>query len=114
VQKRSFVRTIWRYCSRTKAIISRDEIRLQELAPTHNWAKRSNKIAQRCGFRYRIQNLGGVAWRPLDDMAIAQVKALVFDTFGTVVDWRSSIVAECRPLAASKGLSFDPEAFADA
>lgn len=47
-------------------------------------------------------------------MAISQVKALVFDTFGTVVDWRSSIVAECKALAASKGLSFDPEAFADA
>lgn len=38
----------------------------------------------------------------------------MFDTFGTVVDWRSSIIAECKALAASKGLSFDPEAFADA
>lgn len=47
-------------------------------------------------------------------MAISQVKALVFDTFGTVVDWRSSIIAECKALAAEKGLSFDPEAFADA
>lgn len=47
-------------------------------------------------------------------MVISQVKALVFDTFGTVVDWRSSIIAECKALAASKGLSFDPEAFTDA
>ena len=38
----------------------------------------------------------------------------MFDTFGTVVDWRSSIVAECKALAASKGLSFDAESFADA
>jgi 2-haloacid dehalogenase len=47
-------------------------------------------------------------------MAKPDVKAMVFDTFGTVVDWRSSIIAECKALAVSKGLSFDPEAFADA
>ena len=48
------------------------------------------------------------------EMAEPDVKAMVFDTFGTVVDWRSSIIAECKALAVSKGLSFDPEAFADA
>lgn len=47
-------------------------------------------------------------------MADLNVKAMVFDTFGTVVDWRSSIIAECKALSAAKGLSFDPEAFADA
>jgi 2-haloacid dehalogenase len=42
------------------------------------------------------------------------VKALTFDTFGTVVDYRSSIVDEGRALARKKNLSVDWEKFADA
>jgi 2-haloacid dehalogenase len=42
------------------------------------------------------------------------VKALVFDVFGTVVDWRGSIVREMRSLARAKKLDIDPAAFADA
>lgn len=42
------------------------------------------------------------------------VKALVFDVFGTVVDWRSSIIREGKLLTASKGLQVDWEKFADA
>lgn len=42
------------------------------------------------------------------------VKALVFDVFGTVVDWRSSIIHEGQQLNATKGLSVDWAAFADA
>jgi 2-haloacid dehalogenase len=41
-------------------------------------------------------------------------KALVFDVFGTVVDWRSSVAAEVQQLAKRKGLSVDGEKFADA
>jgi 2-haloacid dehalogenase len=41
------------------------------------------------------------------------VKALVFDTFGTVVDWRSSIVAEGPALARGKNLNIDWALFAD-
>jgi 2-haloacid dehalogenase len=42
------------------------------------------------------------------------VKALTFDVFGTVVDWRSSLVREGQALAAGKGLSgVDWAAFAD-
>jgi 2-haloacid dehalogenase len=44
---------------------------------------------------------------------IAGVKALVFDTFGTVVDWRSSIIAEGAAWGQSKGLSIDWPRFAD-
>ena len=47
-------------------------------------------------------------------MATAQVKALVFDVFGTVVDWRTSITEEGRALGKAKGISADWEAFADA
>jgi len=42
------------------------------------------------------------------------VRALIFDVFGTVVDWRGSIIRECRALGRAKGLALDSEAFADA
>ncbi|MEQ8399075.1 haloacid dehalogenase type II [Thalassobaculum sp.] len=41
------------------------------------------------------------------------VKALVFDVFGTVVDWRTSVAREVGTVAAAKGWSIDPVAFAD-
>src|SRR5262245_30988438 len=44
----------------------------------------------------------------------ASVKLLVFDTFGTVVDWRSSVAAEAEQLGRSKGFTLDWPAFADA
>ena len=45
--------------------------------------------------------------------AIEAVKALTFDVFGTVVDWRSSIIAEGRAIGRDKGIEVDWEAFAD-
>jgi 2-haloacid dehalogenase len=36
-----------------------------------------------------------------------EVKALVFDVFGTVVDWRGSVVAEGEALGREKGLQVD-------
>ena len=44
----------------------------------------------------------------------AAVRLLVFDTFGTVVDWRSSVAAEGEQLGRAKGLTVDWSAFADA
>lgn len=44
------------------------------------------------------------------DEAVKQVRALVFDVFGTLVDWRSSIA---REVAAVFGDRVDPCAFAD-
>ena len=41
-------------------------------------------------------------------------RALVFDVFGTVVDWRASIIREGQMLSAVKGLQVDWPAFADA
>lgn len=46
-------------------------------------------------------------------MAIA-VKALFFDVFGTLVDWRSSIAREAEALLKRKGAALDYFAFADA
>ena len=45
--------------------------------------------------------------------ALANVKALVFDTFGTVVDYRSSVIAEGEALGRAKGLKVDWPKFAD-
>ena len=42
------------------------------------------------------------------------VKALTFDVFGTVVDWRSSIIREGEALGRAKGLTADWARFADA
>ena len=44
---------------------------------------------------------------------ISGVRALTFDVFGTVVDWRSSIIRECSLLGTSKGINADWEKFAD-
>jgi 2-haloacid dehalogenase len=41
-------------------------------------------------------------------------KALVFDVFGTIVDWRSSVAAEVQQLSKRKGLALDGAMFADA
>ena len=43
----------------------------------------------------------------------ANVKALVFDTFGTVVDWRSSIIAEGTAWGKAKGLQVNWTEFTD-
>ncbi len=45
---------------------------------------------------------------------LAAVKALVFDTFGTVVDWRTSVTQEVEALAKRKGFTVDGAKFADA
>lgn len=45
--------------------------------------------------------------------ALDQVRALTFDVFGTVVDWRGSIIREGRRLSRAKGLPIDLPRFAD-
>ncbi|MCC6711729.1 MAG: haloacid dehalogenase type II [Candidatus Dadabacteria bacterium] len=42
-----------------------------------------------------------------------RIKALAFDVFGTVVDWRSSIIMECEALGRRKGVTRDWARFAD-
>jgi FMN phosphatase YigB (HAD superfamily) len=34
-----------------------------------------------------------------------QVKALLFDVFGTVVDWRSSVISELQALGEKSGIA---------
>ena len=42
------------------------------------------------------------------------VKALVFDVFGTLVDWRTCVARESRKVLESLGYTLDWTAFADA
>jgi 2-haloacid dehalogenase len=46
--------------------------------------------------------------------AAASIKVLGFDVFGTVVDWRSSVIAEGEQFGRAKGIKIDWAAFADA
>ncbi len=62
--------------------------------------------------------IAAVALRRLDGArdstaVAASVKALVFDTFGTVVDWRGSIVEEGKAWGKSRGIAINWAAFAD-
>jgi 2-haloacid dehalogenase len=47
-------------------------------------------------------------------MPSKQPVAIVFDTFGTVVDWRSSLIADLSAYGARKGVSADWPALVDA
>ena len=45
--------------------------------------------------------------------SLKNVKAMTFDVFGTVVDWRSSIAREAKMMGEQKGFDFDWDDFAD-
>ena len=47
-------------------------------------------------------------------MPVGDVKALIFDVFGTVVDWRGSIIEQCAAFGQARGIERDWAAFADA
>ncbi|MGI8562578.1 MAG: haloacid dehalogenase type II [Candidatus Dormibacter sp.] len=42
------------------------------------------------------------------------IRALLFDTFGTVVDWRSGVARDAAPFLTRHGIAADPHEFADA
>jgi 2-haloacid dehalogenase len=44
---------------------------------------------------------------------LKNIQALTFDVFGTVVDWRGSIIREMKLLASEKNIKIDTAAFAD-
>ncbi len=46
-------------------------------------------------------------------MSVSGIKAVLFDVFGTVVDWRSSMLAEIEALNHEKKLGIEAEAFID-
>ena len=46
-------------------------------------------------------------------MTVNRIKAIVFDTFGTVVDWRSSITADFRAFGKQKAIDISWDALVD-
>src|SRR6266446_7266713 len=46
-------------------------------------------------------------------MALSDVKALTFDVFGTVVNWRDSVAREAKAFLGPKGYDKDWHGFAD-
>jgi len=51
---------------------------------------------------------------PTPDSPLPAVRALIFDVFGTLVDWRTSIAREAQAALAPLGIETDWLAFADA
>jgi len=47
------------------------------------------------------------------DSTIGEIRALVFDVFGTLVDWRTSIAREARDILSPLGIALDWNTFAD-
>src|SRR5215831_3282350 len=62
----------------------------------------------------KLLRAGGVQRGGPPNTSLQSIKAAVFDTFGTVVDWRTSVTLEVQQLAKRKGLSVDGAKFADA
>jgi 2-haloacid dehalogenase len=50
----------------------------------------------------------------ISDVALAGVEALVFDVFGTLVDWRTSLIGDLTAFGDERGLRVDWAAFVDA
>ena len=50
----------------------------------------------------------------MEESATSSVKAIVFDTFGTLVDWRTSLIAQLTGFGQERGLQADWMALADA
>jgi 2-haloacid dehalogenase len=48
------------------------------------------------------------------EVPLAAIEALIFDVFGTCVDWRTGVAREVARVAEAKKLVLDPLAFADA
>ena len=44
---------------------------------------------------------------------VSQVKAIIFDVFGTIVDWRSSIIREITTVGEKLGVTANWESFVD-
>jgi 2-haloacid dehalogenase len=84
-------------------------------------------VSRRNFVRTGIVAMMGAEWNARNAMAFGDtqtaasskrettaVKALVFDVFGTVVDWRSSVTQEVEQLAKKKSIQVDAAKFADA
>lgn len=68
---------------------------------------------RRHALKYLATGVTAMALPKFGSAATVMPKALVFDTFGTVVDWRGSIIEEGKAYAKTKGFELDWGDFAD-
>src|SRR5262249_55680737 len=79
----------------------------------HARRQRTHRVHGRIrGHARARQGLWRVAHLPARP-ALVPVKAICFDVFGTVVDWRTSVIEQCRSFGREKKLDLDWEAFVD-
>lgn len=73
------------------------------------------QIVKSAGIGAAAVAMGGMDRARAQDSSgeVASVKALLFDTFGTVVDWRGSIIEEGTAWGKAKGINVDWARFAD-
>ena len=64
--------------------------------------------------RQKVSKLTGSTPATHNLQAFTDVQALVFDVFGTVVDWRTGVAREAASFLARHQSDADPAAFADA
>ncbi len=66
------------------------------------------------GYGRRGGSAGSFTAGPAHAPDTLAIRALIFDVFGTVVDWRGSVIREGEELGREKGFELDWAAFADA
>jgi 2-haloacid dehalogenase len=76
-------------------------------------SRRRFLVSTAAGFLIAEKSIQGRANR-VRPAQFNDVKALVFDTFGTVVDWRTSVSGQVEKFAKRKNLQIDALKFADA
>ena len=72
------------------------------------------RVSRRAFLETGAAGLVGTKLLSLQQREDQLIKAIVFDVFGTCVDWRSSVAGEVNALAKRKGLTVDGARFADA
>src|SRR5438874_705523 len=84
-------------------------------APTPRKPRPPKRSSRRSRARPRPKCSNRKAWSRQDRSAVpVTVKALFFDVFGTMVDWRGSIARESETILKPLGHALDWLAFADA
>src|SRR4029077_13406355 len=77
------------------------------------WICAASRVVVLCGSGIRLPPILAVLSFVLIDMLVDDIKALVFDVFGTCVDWRGSVIREVQAVAQARGVTVDVDSFAD-
>src|SRR6266550_632654 len=81
--------------------------------PDHAFLSKREVLGEKTDARFVMTGSAGNQQRRTQAMALSDVKALTFDVFGTVVNWRDSIAREAKAFLGPKGYDKDWHSFAD-